>query len=55
MTPILKAEAEQFAVRIYRQPKKRKCRTCKGTGRVQLPPAYPRFHPADGDCPDCKK
>jgi Holliday junction resolvase RusA-like endonuclease len=29
------------------------CPTCKGSGRIELPPAYPRFHAAYRDCPDC--
>ncbi len=27
------------------------CKQCNGTGRYRLPPAFPRFHEAWGDCP----
>ena len=29
------------------------CPKCKGKGRVRLESAYPRFHAAYDDCPDC--
>ena len=33
----------------------KKCPTCKGTGEVRLPSAYPRLRAAYGPCPDCEQ
>lgn len=45
--PTIPRPPQRFVTKVISCPK------CKGTGQVQLPPAYPRFHTAWKDCPDC--